>query len=118
MCWPSQLGPRPFQSGHGEEVVIEPFRAGGLYSPPGNWYHAHFNTGAEPARHLAFYGRSGFEELTPGRADLAMDSLINYPDEDPEVRRFYKEMLDKKGIPFDMPESLFQSGEPSRTEAD
>jgi len=112
MCWSNQLGPRPFQNGNGDEVVIEPFKAGGLYSPPGNWYHAHFNTGTEPARHLAFYGRSGFEELTPGRAEAAIDSLINYPDEDPEVRHIYEEVLAKKGIAFDMPDSVFERTEP------
>ncbi len=110
MCWPAELGPRPFESGHGEDVVIEPFKAGGIYSPPGNWYHAHFNTGREPARHLAFYGRSGFEDLTPGRADIATTSLISYPDEDPEVRRLYRETLATKGIPFTMPDSIFEPG--------
>jgi len=118
MLWSNQLGPRPFESGHGDEVVIEPFKPGGLYSPPGDWYHAHFNTGSEPARHLAFYGRSGFEELTPGRAQIAQDSLINYPDEDPEVRRIYKQVLEKNGIPFDMPASLFERGAAPSTEQD
>lgn len=37
-----------------------------------------------------------------------MESLIAYPDEDPEVRRKYKEELDKKGIPFNMPDSVFE----------
>jgi hypothetical protein len=54
MCWSNRLGPRPFEAGHADDVVIEPFKAGGIYSPPGDWYHAHFNTGREPARHLAF----------------------------------------------------------------
>jgi hypothetical protein len=107
MCWSNRLGPRPFEAGHAEDVVIEPFKAGGIYSPPGDWYHAHFNTGREPARHLAFYGRSGFEDLS-GRADLAMESLIAYPDEDPEIRRIYKEELDRKGIAFNMPDSVFE----------
>ncbi len=114
MLWSKQLGPRPFEAGHGDDVVIEPFKAGGLYSPPGDWYHAHFNTGTEPARHLAFYGRSGFEELTPGRAEIAADSLIDYPDEDPEVRRLFKAMLGKKGAPFDMPDSIFEGKPPDR----
>ena len=67
MLWPYQLGTRPFESGHGDEVVVEPWKAGGLYSPPGDWFHAHFNTGAEPARQLAFYGTTGFGALAPQR---------------------------------------------------
>ena len=112
MLWPNQLGPRPFESGYGDEVVVEPWKAGGMYSPPGGWYHAHFNTGPEPARQLAFYGRSGFEFLGEAQRDVAALSLIEYPDEDPEVRRLYQAMLDKKGILFDMPDSLFERKEP------
>ena len=55
-----------------------------MYSPPGGWYHAHFNTGPEPARQLAFYGRSGFEFIGEYENAQAF-SLIQYPDEDPEV---------------------------------
>lgn len=112
MLWPNQLGPRPFESGYGDEVVVEPWKAGGMYSPPGGWYHAHFNTGPEPARQLAFYGRSGFEFLGEAQRDVAGLSLIEYPDEDPEVRRLYRAMLGKKGIPFDMPDSLFERPSP------
>jgi len=116
MLWPRELGSRPFESGHGDEVVVEPWKAGGLYSPPGNWFHAHFNTGAEPARQLAFYGSSGFDPLAPEREEQFAASqesvreggrLIDYADEDPEVRRRYRAELERKSVPFDMPDSLF-----------
>jgi len=119
MLWPYQLGTRPFESGHGDEVVVEPWKAGGLYSPPGDWFHAHFNTGSEPARQLAFYGASGFEPLVPqreGEFSATQESvrvggrLIDYADEDPEVRRLYTARL-ASGIPFDMPDSLFEPKE-------
>jgi hypothetical protein len=113
MLWPNELGPRPFEAGHGDEVVVEYWKAGGMYSPPGGWYHAHYNTGPEPARQLASYGRSGFEFLGERNTDMATLSLIQYPDEDPEVRRLFKAELDKKGIPFDMPDSLFERKEPA-----
>jgi mannose-6-phosphate isomerase-like protein (cupin superfamily) len=106
MTWSKELGPRPFEDGHGDDVVVEPFKPGGLYSPPGDWYHAHFNADTQAARHLAFYGRSGFEEMGP-RVDNQRNTRINYEDEDPEVRRLFKEKLDKKGVPFDMPDSLY-----------
>jgi hypothetical protein len=116
MLWPYQLGTQPFEAGHGDEVVVEHWKAGGLYSPPGGWFHAHFNTGSEPARNLAFYGASGFEPLAPRREGEFSETqesvreggrLIDYADEDPEVRRLYKAELDQKGVPFDMPDSLF-----------
>ncbi|MPZ12846.1 MAG: hypothetical protein GEU73_00190 [Chloroflexi bacterium] len=121
MLWPYQLGMRPFESGHGDEVVIEPWKAGGLYSPPGNWFHAHFNTGPVPARHLAFYGGTGFGDVIPQRADdfsAIHESVreggrqIDYSEEDPVVRRLYKTMLDQKGIPVDMPDFLFERQRP------
>jgi hypothetical protein len=34
-------------------------------------------------------------------------SRIEYADEDPEVRRLFKEKLDKRGVPFDMPDALY-----------
>jgi hypothetical protein len=35
-------------------------------------------------------------------------TLIEYPDEDPEIRRRFKALLDERGVPFDMPDSLFE----------
>jgi|SRR5579871_1776337 len=127
MLWPFEAGMRPFEAGHGDDVVIEPFGEGGLYSPPGHWFHAHFNTGPGPMRQIAFYGDTGFGDLTPRREGRGGEEfnethesvtvggrLIRYWEEDPEVRRIYKEMLDAKGIPFDMPDSLFTPPEAER----
>ncbi|MPZ12847.1 MAG: hypothetical protein GEU73_00195 [Chloroflexi bacterium] len=121
MLWPYEAGMRPFESGLGDEVVIEPFKAGGLYSPPGNWFHAHFNTGEGPCRQIAFFGGTGFGNVAPRREGRDGEEFnethesvsdggraIRYWQEDPEVRRLYKSMLDDKGIPFDMPDSLFE----------
>jgi len=120
MLWPTEWGMRPFEAGHGDEVVIEPFGEGGLYSPPGNWFHAHFNTGSGPMRQIAFFGGTGFSDLPPRRTGRGGEELndvhesvteggrlIRYWQEDPEVRRRFKTMLDEKGVPFDMPDSLF-----------
>ena len=106
MTWSRELGSHPFEAGHGDDVVVEPFKPGGLYSPPADWYHAHFNADTVPARHLAFYGRSGFEEMGP-RMNYQRASRIEYTEEDPEVRRLFKEKLDQKGVPFDMPDALY-----------
>jgi mannose-6-phosphate isomerase-like protein (cupin superfamily) len=122
MLWPKELGNRPFEDGNGDEVVMEFWKAGGLYSPPGDWFHAHYNIGPEPARNLAFYG-GWFEDLRPrlwgDTARVAVSTseggtLIEYPDEDPEIRRRFKALLDERGVPFDMPDSLFQREAPTR----
>jgi oxalate decarboxylase/phosphoglucose isomerase-like protein (cupin superfamily) len=120
MLWPTSFGMRPFEAGHGDEVVIEPFGEGGFYSPPSNWFHAHFNTGPGPMRQIAFYGHTGFGDLEPKQyagdgqeKNSTHESvreggrLIRYHEEDPEVRRRFKAILDERGIPFDMPDSLF-----------
>jgi oxalate decarboxylase/phosphoglucose isomerase-like protein (cupin superfamily) len=121
MLWPNELGTRPFESGHGDEVVVENWKAGGLYSPPGGWFHAHFNSGPEPARLLAFYGATGFEPLAPEREGFARTQesvrdggrLIDYADEDPEVRRLFRARVEANGVPFDMPDSLFERRQPA-----
>jgi mannose-6-phosphate isomerase-like protein (cupin superfamily) len=116
LLWPKELGYRPFQDGNGDEVVMEFWKAGGLYSPPGDWFHAHYNIGPEPARNMAIYG-GWFEDLRPrlwgDTARVAVSTseggtLIEYPDEDPEIRRRFKALLDERGVPFDMPDSLFE----------
>src|SRR5713226_566979 len=101
---------------------MKPWKAMGLYTPPDGWFHQHFNTGPEPARQLAFHGfMSGFGYLAPTREGewtptlISVEeggSLIEYPDEDPEIRRRFKAILDKKGVAFDMPDSLFERKQP------
>jgi oxalate decarboxylase/phosphoglucose isomerase-like protein (cupin superfamily) len=127
MLWPYALGMRPFEAGHADEVVIQPFGEGGFYSPPSNWFHAHFNTGPGPMRQIAFYGHTAFSDLEPRRVGRGGEEfnathesvseggrLIRYWQEDPEVRRRFKAILDAKGIPFDMPDSLFTQPEAER----
>jgi oxalate decarboxylase/phosphoglucose isomerase-like protein (cupin superfamily) len=116
LLWPKELGNRPFENGLGDDVVMEFWKAGGLYSPPGDWFHAHYNIGPEPARNMAIYG-GWFEDLRPAifgdtaRVQVSTEdggTLIEYPDEDPEIRRRFKALLEERGVPFDMPDSLFE----------
>ncbi|NIO08686.1 MAG: cupin domain-containing protein [Deltaproteobacteria bacterium] len=114
LLWPNELGHRPYTSGHGDEVIEVEWQAGSVYCPPANWYHQHFNTGAGPARHLAlrYGGRvfpTGFFLSTKRFDDGVLTSikkggtLLEYEDEDPEVRRHFEAVLAKKGIKSDMP---------------
>lgn len=84
-------------------------REGGVYCPPNGWYHQHFNTGPGKARHLAVrYGSRihtlGF--MLPGKRQedgvyltrKEGGTLIDYDEEDPEIRRRYEAALKKGGV--------------------
>ncbi len=111
LMWPNDLGTRPYESGHGEKVVRVDWVPGSVFSPPTNWFHQHFNTGAEPALQLAL--RCGSHKFPLGIRVAAIragvytsvkqgGTLIEYDDEDPEIRRRYELELEQKGIAPDM----------------
>jgi quercetin dioxygenase-like cupin family protein len=125
LLWPRQLGIRPYEDGHGDQVIQVPWGPGTLYAPPSDWFHQHFNTGNEPARHLATRHGSrlagpGFDPLT--RRDAEPDwnpqhesvrsggALIEYEDEDPEIRRQYRDALDRNAVECEMPEEMYATG--------
>lgn len=114
LLWSKELGPRPYEVGHGEEVVEVKWKAGSVYCPPGGWFHQHFNTGPQPARHLAIrYGSRihpiGFKIADKRSEDgVYIDvkrggTLIEYADEDPQIRKHYEEELRKTGVTCEMP---------------
>ncbi len=111
LMWPNDLGTRPYESGRGEKVVRVDWVPGSVFSPPTNWFHQHFNTGAEPALQLAL--RCGSHKFPLGIRVAAIragvytsvkhgGTLIEYDDEDPEIRRRYEAELQRKGIAPDM----------------
>ncbi len=114
LLWSKELGTRPYESGHGEDVVEVKWKAGSVYCPPGGWFHQHFNTEAQPARHLALrYGSRihpiGFKIADKRSEDgVYIDvkkggTLIEYADEDPYIRKHYEEELKKSGVECAMP---------------
>ena len=118
LAWPKGLGIRPWESGHGDEVVRTDYGPGGLVSAaPGgsDWFHAHFGASRIPFRAMALSG--GFPKRVAGKpGDDATENqdlrtggdTIGYADEDPMIRRMYKETLAAAGVPFDMPEEVYQ----------
>ncbi|HXG49983.1 MAG TPA: hypothetical protein VNN77_01080 [candidate division Zixibacteria bacterium] len=114
LLWSKELGIRPYRSGHGDKVVELRWREGSVYCPPANWFHQHFNTGKEPARHLAVrYGSRlyplGFK-VAQQRADddvfISVEeggNLIEYALEDPEIRARYEAALRRNGVTSQMP---------------
>jgi oxalate decarboxylase/phosphoglucose isomerase-like protein (cupin superfamily) len=112
LAWPSSLGPRPYATGHGDEVARVEWGENSIYVPPNAYFHQHFNTGPGPARHIAVYG----ETLPLGVHSLAAESgwkghlsyreggtLIEYADEDPQVRGDYEAALAARGLKSTMP---------------
>ncbi len=113
LLWDHQLGIHPYQDGHEDQVVRIEWGSRSIYSPPDGWFHQHFNNGREPARHVAVYGRGGvmhakFQALVGGdfigfASTEEGGTLINYENEDPEIRRRFEEELKREGIEFTMP---------------
>jgi oxalate decarboxylase/phosphoglucose isomerase-like protein (cupin superfamily) len=106
---------RPYQSGHADQVVRLEWREGSVFSPPSGWFHQHFNTGKEPARQLAFRysGQSGKYLLGCWRAinkegvrtsTRHGGTLIEYEDEDPQIRRDFAVAIKTKGVAIEMPQ--------------
>jgi hypothetical protein len=111
LMWPNNLGTRPYENGQGDRVVRVDWIPGSVFSPPTNWYHQHFNTGAERALQLAL--RCGSQRFPLGIRVAAIragvytsvkqgGTLIEYEDEDPVIRHTYTAELEKKGIAPDM----------------
>ncbi len=96
----------------GGEFVKVDWRRGSLLVPPEGWYHSHFTTSKEPARHLAL--RSGLRGV--GTLWLATVSerdgghILEHEDEPPEVRAIYEAELAKEGIPIGMVPIQYRQG--------
>lgn len=114
LLWSKESGSHPFEAGRDEDVVEIKWKAGSVYCPGGGWFHQHFNTGAEPARHLALrYGSRihpiGFKIADKRNEDgVYIDvkqggTLVEYADEDPYIRKHYDDELKKTGVKSAMP---------------
>ena len=88
-----------------EERVKADWKPGSLVVPPEDWFHEHFNSGAEPARYLAlrFTGRK-FKQSTPYSgaegADVSVKDggwQIEYEDEDHGIHELFESELAQHG---------------------
>jgi hypothetical protein len=90
------------------------WREGSVFSPPSGWFHQHFNTGDEKARQLAFRysGQSGKYLLGCWRAinkegvrtsTREGGTLIEYEDEDPQIRIDFESAINEIGVGSEMP---------------
>jgi quercetin dioxygenase-like cupin family protein len=110
LLWPKDLGLTPYKHGKGDQVIQLKWGEGAVYAPPDGWFHQHFNTGREPARHIAF--RTGGAKYRMGFRSTERDpvvslqkggALLEYEDEDPWVRQAFEAALRAEGIESQMP---------------
>jgi quercetin dioxygenase-like cupin family protein len=114
--WPRELGIHPWQDGHADQVVQVEWGPNSIYVPPDAWFHQHMSTGQVPARHVAVYGGG-----TPMGVQRPQDEggvftpvreggpLIDYEDEDPEVRRYFVDANRREGVECTMPPVTYRT---------
>ncbi len=114
--WPRHLGIHPWQDGHADQVKLIEWGPNSIYVPPDGWFHQHMSTGNVPARHAAVYGSAmplGVQrEGGEGGVYLPIREggvLIDYEDEDPEVRRYFIEANRRGGVECDMPPVTYRT---------
>jgi quercetin dioxygenase-like cupin family protein len=116
ITWPLELGPRPWEAGKGHLVKRQDYIPGGLVSAaPGrdNWFHQHFSVSKDIFRVRAIFGRPrhrgqvGEEVKGIGAETNEGGTALSYREEDPQIRKIYKEALKKEGAEFRMPESVY-----------
>ena len=95
-----------WEEGKWDERVKVDWKPGSIVVPPSNWFHQHFNSGAEPARYLALRWGSNRYAFRPdgpnaeGGTDTSTKdggNQIEYMDEDPEVHSLFEAELKKAG---------------------
>ena len=116
LLWQKELGTTPYQAGQGDRVIKIPWKEGSVYSPGDGWFHQHFNTGSEPARHIAF--RTGGSKYKLGLRPVERASqeemgviisikkggtMVEYEDEDPQIRNDFEAALRQSGVQCRMP---------------
>lgn len=115
--WPRGLGIHPWQDGHTDQVAMVEWGPNSIYVPPDGWFHQHMSTGKVPARHVAVYGGSSpLMSQRPGDGEGGVylpiregGVLIDYEDEDPEVRRYFTEANGREGVECDMPPVTYRT---------
>jgi hypothetical protein len=112
LMWPSELGVRPYESGHGDRVMRVEWGPFSLFSPPTAWFHQHFNTGPQASREIAFRFGNALYHPTRFHAGLPVagglpaflvnyregGTLISYEDEDPRIHQEYEDALRREGL--------------------
>src|SRR6267142_1276393 len=88
---------------HGEPTRVD-WKPGSVVVPPSQWFHQHFNSGADPARYLALRWNSWRYNFVALGDDKPIEvsvkdggTQIEYEDEDPKIHEFFESCLHKAG---------------------
>lgn len=118
--WRREFGTHPWEDGKGEQVNIIRYKQGGMVAAApggGNWFHEHFGVAKERFRVINYFGgpHPTSPEGDPGDEVIHTNAnledgggTIDYPNEDPFVRKFYEAELKKVGGAFHMPPEVYQ----------
>jgi hypothetical protein len=87
----------------GEEPRRYEWQTGTLIVPPNMWFHQHFNTGADPARYLAFKHEVVSMRNAQGVPKAWISrriggDQIDYADESPVIRETFAKALAESGL--------------------
>ena len=87
----------------GDEPRRYDWQVGAMIVPPNMWFHQHFNTGATPARYLAFKHEATSIRNLQGVPKAWISrrvggDQIDYADEKPWIRQTFASALDKHGM--------------------
>lgn len=118
LAWDSALGARPYQAGYGDQVYKVDWGRNSLYAPPNRWLHQHFNTGAGPARHIAVHAEHmplAYNNIMQADGDHLLirsvregGTLIEYEDEDPQIRSDFAAHLLKNNLQCKMDDVVYR----------
>ncbi len=91
----------------GEEKVVVPWHEASMFVPPNRWFHQHFNVSVEPARYLALSPLKQVRGLAESGRSRGLLDQVEYPDEEPWIRKMFAEELGKRGLESLMPEEVY-----------
>ena len=90
----------------GEEKIIVPWHEASMFVPPNRWFHQHFNVSVEPARYLALNPLRQVMILANNERSIL--DQVEYPGEEPWIRKMFEEELGKRGLESFMPEGVYK----------
>ena len=103
MAVPTENAPATSDTYGGGLTAYEP----SVFVPPDRWFHQHFNASQAPAGYLAFHAPRIVNRYGERVEDRARDQ-IEYPAEDPFIRRKFEGELATRGVTSIMPQVAYE----------